>query len=182
MKNAAYDYKCVDDNIRYLKSWGAKHQLLVIIKRVTNYTQGLQFGRRDDNYFWRCITIMKEQPFKWRGIFDDELLSFKTNSNAFMVRRLYLETTDTDFYSQNNQQALQGRATGVDDAVQWGLQHINHHKRKFFSSGSRSICTRSSGRWHRANVVVWREEENREMDNGGVGTNSWYVRGTKLSW
>ena len=90
MKNAAYDYKCVDDNIRYLKRWGAKHQLLVIIKQVTNYTQGFQFGHRDDIYFWRCITIMKEQPFKWRGIFDDELLSFKTNSNAFKVRQLYL--------------------------------------------------------------------------------------------
>ena len=132
MKNAAYDDKCVDENIRYLKKWGAKHQLLVIIKWVTNYTQGLQVGRRDDSYFWRCITTMKEQPFKWRGIFDDELLSFKTNSNAFKVRRLYLETTDRDFYSQNNQQALQGRATGVDDAVQWGLRQINHHKRKFF--------------------------------------------------
>ena len=47
----------------------------------------------------------------------------------------------------------------------------------FLSSGSRSICTRSFGRWHRAKVAVWREEENREMDNGGVGTNSWYVRG-----
>ena len=51
MKNAAYDYKCVDDNIRYLEKWGAKHQLHVIIKRITNYTQGLQFGRRDDSYF-----------------------------------------------------------------------------------------------------------------------------------
>ena len=61
---------------------------------------------------------MKEQPFKCRGIFDDELLSFKTNSNAFKVRRLYLEIIDTDFYSQNNQQVLQGRATRVDDAVQ----------------------------------------------------------------
>ena len=50
MKNVAYDYKCVDDNIRYLKKWGAKHQLLVIIKWVMNYTQGLQFGRRDDSY------------------------------------------------------------------------------------------------------------------------------------
>ena len=113
MKNAAYDYKCVDDNIRYLKKWGAKHKILVINKRITNYTQGLQFGRRDDSYLWRCITIIKEQPFKckWRGIFDDELLSFKTNSNAFKVRRLYLETTDTNFYSQNNQQVLQGSAT-----------------------------------------------------------------------
>ena len=131
MKNAAYDYKCVDDNVRYLKKWGAKHQLPVIIKRITNYTQGLQFGHRDDNYLRRFITIIKEQPFKWRGIFDDELLSFKTNSNAFKVRRLYLETTDTDFYSQNNQQALQGRATGVDDAVQWGLRYTNPHKWKF---------------------------------------------------
>ena len=132
MKNAAYDDKCVDENIRYLKKWGAKHQLLVIIKWVTNYTQGLLFGRRDDSYLWRSITIIKEQPLKWRGIFDDELLSFKTNSNAFKVRRLYLETTDTDLYSQNNQQALQGSATGVGDAVQWGLQQINHHKRKYF--------------------------------------------------
>ena len=131
MKNAAYDDKCVDENIRYLKKWGAKHQLLVIIKRM-NYTQGLQFGRRDDNYLQRCITIIKEQSLKWRGIFDDELLSFKTNSNAFKVRRLYLETIDRDFYSQNNQQALQGRATGVDDAVQWGLRQINHHKWKVF--------------------------------------------------
>ena len=132
MKNAAYDYKCVDDNIRYLKRWGAKHQLLVIIKRDMNYIQGLQFGRRDNSYLRRFIKIIKEQPFKWRGIFDDELLSFKTNSNAFKVRRLYLETTDTDFYSQNNQQALQGNTTGVDDVVQWGLRQINHHKRKFF--------------------------------------------------
>ena len=106
MKNTSYDYKCVDDNIRYLKKWGAKHQLLVIINRVTNNTQGLQFGRRDDSYLWRFITITKEQPLKWRGNFDDELMSFKTNSNAFKVRRLYLETTDRDFYSQNNQQAL----------------------------------------------------------------------------
>ena len=60
---------------------------------------------------------MKEQPFKWRGVFDDEMLSFKTNSNAFKVRWLYLETTDTDFYSQNNQQALQGMATRVDDTM-----------------------------------------------------------------
>ena len=173
MKNGAYDYKCVDDNIRYLKKWGAKHPLLVIIKWITNYTQGLQFGRRDNSYLWRSITIIKEQPLKWRGIIDDELLSFKTNSNAFKVRRLYLETTDRDFYSQNNHQALQGRATGVDDTMQWGLRLINHHKRNFFSCGSRSICTRSSGRWHRAKVAVWREEENHEMDNGGVGTNSW---------
>ena len=100
MKNAAYDYKCVDDNIRYLKRWWAKHQLLVIIKRIMNYTQDLQFGRRDDSYLPRFITIMKEQPLKWRGIFDDEPLSFKTNSNVFKVRRLYLETTNRDFYSQ----------------------------------------------------------------------------------
>ena len=36
MKNAAYDYTYVDDNIRYLKKWGAKHQLIVIIKRIMN--------------------------------------------------------------------------------------------------------------------------------------------------
>ena len=50
MKNAAYDYKCVDDNIRYLNKYGAKHQLVVIIKRITNYTQGLKYRRRDENY------------------------------------------------------------------------------------------------------------------------------------
>lgn len=117
MKNVAYDYQCVYDNIRYLKKWGAKHQLPVIIKRIMNYTQGLQFGRRDDRYLQRFITIIKEQPLKWRGILDDELMSFKTNSHAFKVRQLYFETTDRDFYSQNNQQVLQGRATRVDDAV-----------------------------------------------------------------
>ena len=41
MKNAAYDYKCVDDNIQYLNKCGAKHQLVVIIKQIMNYTQGL---------------------------------------------------------------------------------------------------------------------------------------------
>ena len=121
----------VDDNIKYLKNRGAKHHIEMSTE-IMYYTQGLQFGHRDDGYLRRFITIIKEQPLKWRGIFDDELLSFKTNCNAFKVRRLYLETTDTDFYSQNNQQALQGRATGVDDAVQWGLRQINHHKRKFF--------------------------------------------------
>ena len=85
MKNAAYDYKCVDDNMRCLKKWGSKHRLVMIIKRIKNYTQCLQFGRRDDSYLRRFITIIKEQPLKWRGIFDDELLSFKTNSNALKV-------------------------------------------------------------------------------------------------
>ena len=50
MKNAAYDYKCVNDNIGYLKKCGAKHQLVVIIKRIMNYTQGLKFGRRNNGY------------------------------------------------------------------------------------------------------------------------------------
>ena len=40
MKNAAYDYKSVDDNIHYLNNCGAKHQL-EIITEITNYTQGL---------------------------------------------------------------------------------------------------------------------------------------------
>ena len=44
MKNAAYDYKCVDDNILYLEKWGAKQQLVVIIKRITNYTQDSSLG------------------------------------------------------------------------------------------------------------------------------------------
>ena len=66
--------------------------------------------------------------------------------------------------------------------VRWVGARRKKSTQVFFSSGSRSICTRSSGRWHRAKVAVWREEENREMDNGGVGTNSWYVRGMKLSW
>ena len=48
----------------------------------------------------------------------------------------------------------------------------------FFSSGSRSICTRLSASWHRAKVAVWREEENNEMDIGGEGT--YIVFGGKL--
>ena len=35
-------------------------------------------------------------------------------------------------YSKNEQQALEGSATRVDDVVQSGLRQINHHKRKFF--------------------------------------------------
>ena len=68
------------------------------------------------------MTMIKEQPLEWRGIFDDEILSFKANSNAYKVRRLYLEITDTYFFSKNKQQALQGRAAGVDGVVQWGLR------------------------------------------------------------
>jgi len=52
MKNAAYDYKSVDDNIQYLNNCGAKHQL-EIITGIMNYTQGLQFRRRDDSYSGR---------------------------------------------------------------------------------------------------------------------------------
>ena len=37
------------DNIQYMNKCGANHHL-VTFKRVTNYTQGLQFGRRDDIY------------------------------------------------------------------------------------------------------------------------------------
>ena len=51
----------------------------------------------------------------------------------------------------------------------------------FMRNGSRRFSTRLSGRSHSAKVAVWREEENREMDNGGVGTNSWCVCGMKLS-
>ena len=40
MKNAAYDYKSVDDNIQYLNNCGAKYHL-EIIKQIINYTQGL---------------------------------------------------------------------------------------------------------------------------------------------
>ena len=116
MKNAACDYKSVDDNIQYLNKCGAKHNVMMY-KQITKYTEGLKFRRRDGSYLRRFITIIKEQPLKWRGIFDDELFSFKINSNAFKVRQLYFETTDRDFYSQNNQQALQGRAAGVDDVV-----------------------------------------------------------------
>ena len=132
MKNASYDYKSVDHNIQYLNKCGANHHL-VTFKRIRSYTQGLQFRPRDHSYLRRCITIIKEQPLEWRGIFDDDLLSFKANSNAYKVRRLYLETTDMNFFSKNKQQALQGRAAGVDDVVQWGLLQIDHHKRESFS-------------------------------------------------
>ena len=37
MKNAACDYKSVDDNIQYLNKCGANHHL-VTFKRIMNYT------------------------------------------------------------------------------------------------------------------------------------------------
>ena len=52
MKNAAYDYKSADDNIQYLDNCGAKHHLEMITE-IMNYTQGLQFRRRDDSYLRR---------------------------------------------------------------------------------------------------------------------------------
>ena len=117
----------VDDNIKYLKNCGAKHHIEMSTE-IMYYTQGLQFRRRDDGYLRRWITSIKDQPLKWRGIFDDELPSIKRNSNSYKVRRLYLETADSN--CENKNQALQGRATGVDDAVQWGLQYTNQHKWK----------------------------------------------------
>ena len=57
-----------------------------------------------------------------------------------------------------------------------------HTSESFLRNGSRRFSTRLSGRSHNAKVAVWREEENREMDIGDEGTNSWYVRGMKLSW
>ena len=126
------------NNIQYLNRCGGK-QHLEPFKRITNCTQGLQFRRIDHSYLRRFITTIKEQPLKWRGVFDDELLSFKMNSNAYKVRRLYFETRDMDSYSKNKRQTLQCRAARVDDAVQWGLRQMNQHKRMFFSSGSQTF-------------------------------------------
>ena len=84
----------VDDNIKYLKNCGAKHHIEMSTE-IMYYTQGLQFRRKEDGYL---------------------LPSVKRNSNSYKVRRLYLETIDSN--CENKHQALQGRATGVDDAVQ----------------------------------------------------------------
>ena len=43
----------------------------------------------------------------------------------------------------------------------------------FLRNGSRRFSTRLSGRSHNAKVVVWREEENCEMDIGAEGTGRW---------
>ena len=118
----------VDDNIKYLKNCGAKHHIEMSTE-IMYYTQGLQFRRREDGYLQRWITRIKDQPLKWRGILDDELPSVKRNSNSYKVRRLYLETTDSNY--ENKHQALQRRATGVDDDVQLGLRYTNPHKWKF---------------------------------------------------
>ena len=118
----------VDDNIKYLKNCGAKHHIEMSTE-IMYYTQGLQFRRGEDGYLQRWITRIKDQPLKWRGILDDELPSVKRNSNSYKVRRLYLETTDSN--CENKHQALQGRATRVDDDVQWGLRYTNLHKWKF---------------------------------------------------
>ena len=112
----------VDDNVNYLKNCGAKHHIEMSTE-IMYYTQGLQFRRREDGYLQRWITRINDQPLKWRGILDDELPSVKRNSNSYKVRRLYLETTDSN--CENKHQALQGRATGVDDVVQWGLRYTN---------------------------------------------------------
>ena len=105
----------VDDNVNYLKNYGAKHHIEMSTK-IMYYTQGLQFRRREDNYLQQWITRIKDQPLKWRGILDDELPPVKRNSNSYKVRQVYLETTDSSY--ENKHQALQGRATGVDDFVQ----------------------------------------------------------------
>ena len=93
----------VDDNIKYLKNCGAKHYI-EMSKEIMYYTQGLQFRRKEDGYLQRWITRIKDQPLKWRGILDDELPSIKRDSNSYKVRRLYLETTDSN--CENKYQAL----------------------------------------------------------------------------
>ena len=50
MKNVAYE--CGAKH-QLVNKCGAKHQLVVIIKRITNYTHGLQFRRREDGYLRR---------------------------------------------------------------------------------------------------------------------------------
>ena len=42
----------VDDNIKYLKNYGAKHHIEMSIE-IMYYTQGLQFRRREDGYLQR---------------------------------------------------------------------------------------------------------------------------------
>ena len=53
----------VDDNIKYLKSCGAKHHIEMSTE-IMYYTQGLQFRRRDYSYLRRYYTRIKEQPLK----------------------------------------------------------------------------------------------------------------------
>ena len=52
MINGAYDYKSADDNIQYMNKCGANHHL-VTFEQIRNYTQGLQFRRREDGYLRR---------------------------------------------------------------------------------------------------------------------------------
>ena len=54
----------VDDNIKYLKNYGAKHHIEMSIE-IMYYTQGLQFRRREDGYLQQWITRIKDQPLKW---------------------------------------------------------------------------------------------------------------------
>ena len=48
-----------------------------------------------------------------------------------------------------------------------------HTSESFLRNGSRRFSTRLSDRSHSAKVVVWGEEENREMDIGAEGTGRW---------
>ena len=133
----------VDDNIKYLKNCGAKHHIEMSTE-IMYYTQGLQFRRRENGYLQRWITRIKDQPLKWRGILDDELPSVKRNSNSYKVRRLYLETTDSNLKTSTKHSSA--------GQLEWMMlcneasDIRTRTSESFLRNGSRRFSTRLSGR------------------------------------
>ena len=144
MKNAAYDYKCVDDNIRYLKKWGAKHQLLVIIKRVTNYTQGLQFRRREDGYLRWWITrsrinLWSEGASWMMSCLPSKEIPILTRLGDFIWRQPILTMKTSTKHSSAGQLEWMMLCNEASDIR-------TRTSESFLRNGSRRFSTRLSGR------------------------------------
>ena len=163
------------NKIQYLNRCGAKHHLEPS-KRITNCTQGLQFRCRDYSYLGRYYTRIKEQPLKWRASSmmiscPKKQIPMLTRWGDFILRqriRISIPKTSSKRSRAGQLEWMMLGSAAYDKSTTTST--------RFFSSGSRSICTRLSARWHQEKVAVWTEEENHEMGTGGEGTDT-SVRG-----
>lgn len=74
-----------------------------------------------------------EQPFKRRGILNDELYEARMNAYTFKDRGVDPQAMDAK--TSPEQQAFQGRAAGGDDGVQRALRDLDLHECKLLEQG-----------------------------------------------
>ena len=133
----------VDDNIKYLKNYRAKHHIEMSIE-IMYYTQGIQFRHREDGYLQRWITRINDQPLKWRASWMMSCLPSKeipilTRLGDFIWRQPILTVKTSTKHSSAGQLEWMMLCNEASDIR-------TRTSESFLRNGSRRFSTRLSGR------------------------------------